>query len=117
MTRLPRGALSTHPQIAAVAFGRALDVYAELFPEEGPVDWVLERREQLLDGAIEAATSLAEALLALGDPAGAVRACRRGLALDRDDAALSRICLEAYEAAGERSSTERTRVRTTRALA
>ena len=98
---LAKGRSSTHPEIAAVAFGSALDLYAELFPEEGPVEWVLERREQLLDGAIEAATGLAEALLALDDPAGAVRACRRGLALDRDDAALGRICLEAYEAAGD----------------
>ena len=104
---LAKGRASTHPEIAAVAFGSALDVYAELFPEEGPVEWVLERREQLLDGAIEAATSLAEALLALDDPAGAVRACRRGLAFDRDDAALGRICLEAYEAAGTRGRKNR----------
>ena len=113
---LANGRSSTHPQIAAVAFGRALDLYAELFPEEGPVEWVLERREQLLDGAIEAATSLAEALLALDDPAGAVRACRRGLALDRDDAALRRICQEAYEAAGDPSG-HANRERKNRALA
>ena len=104
---LAKGRSTTDPKIAAVAFGRALDTYAELFPEEGPVEWVLAEREQLLDDALDAAASLAEALLDLGDAAGAVRACKRGLALDPDDALLKRLRLEALEAAGDASTTTR----------
>jgi DNA-binding SARP family transcriptional activator len=99
---LATGRSSTDARFAASAFGRALDLYAELFPEEGPVEWIVAEREQLLYEAVEAATSLAEALLALDEPAGALHACRRGLALDRDDAALTRLRLKAYEAAGDR---------------
>ena len=68
---------------------------------------MLAEREQLRDEAVEAAASLADNLLALDDTAGAIHACRRGLALDRDDAALRRLRLKAYEAAGGPSATGR----------
>jgi DNA-binding SARP family transcriptional activator len=103
---------------AAAAYSDALDLYAgELFPEEGPADWVIEPREQLLGEATEAARGLAEALLALGDPLAAARACRRGLALERRDATLWRLCVTAYEAAGDSRAAARARERQARALA
>jgi DNA-binding SARP family transcriptional activator len=115
---LAHGRASTDPRLAAIAYTRALDLYVgELFPEEGPAEWVLEPREQLLEEAADAARGLAEALLALGDPLAAARACRRGLALDRRDAALWRLCVAAYEAAGEPLSAARARERQSRALA
>jgi DNA-binding SARP family transcriptional activator len=105
------------PRVAAAAYSRVLDLYvAELFPEEGPADWVVEARELLLDEATEAARGLAEALLVLGDPAAAARACRRGLALDRRDAALWRLRIAAHEAAGETSAAARARERQRRVL-
>jgi len=108
---------SKEPQLWAIAYAGALDLYVgDLFPEEGPAEWVVEPREQLLEEALEAARSLAESLLALGDPLGAARACRRGLALERRDAALWRLCVEAYEAAGDPLSADRARERQHRAL-
>lgn len=115
---LARGRASRDPGLAAVEYGRVLDLYGgELFPEEGPVEWVLDRRERLLEEATEAARSLAEALLALGDPAAAAGACRRGLALDCRDATLWRICVEAYEALGDPLSAARARERQSRVIA
>jgi len=115
---LAQGRTSVDPRLATRAYTRALDLYVgELFPEEGPTDWVIEPREQLLDEAVEASRGLAEALLALGDPLAAARACRRGLALERRDASLWRLCVAAYEAAGDSRSADRTRERQRRALA
>jgi DNA-binding SARP family transcriptional activator len=115
---LAQGRAATDSRLAAIAYAHALDLYVgELFPEEGPAEWVLEPRAQLLDEAAEAARGLAEALLAAGDPLAAARACRRGLALDRRDAALWRLCAAAYEAAGDPQSAARTRERQAQALA
>ncbi len=108
---------SKDPQLWAIAYAGALDLYVgDLFPEEGPAEWVVEPRELLLEEALEAARGLAESLLALGDPLAAARACRRGLALERRDAALWRLCVEAYEAAGDPLSADRARERQHRAL-
>jgi DNA-binding SARP family transcriptional activator len=115
---LAQGRASKDPGLAAIAYSTVLDLYAgDVFPEEGPAEWVVEPREELLEGATEAARGLAEALLALRDPLGAARACRRGLALDRRDPALWRLCVAAYEAAGEPLSAARARERQRRALA
>ncbi|MFL5927436.1 MAG: winged helix-turn-helix domain-containing protein [Gaiellaceae bacterium] len=110
-----RGRVGTDPRTRSVAYAGALDLYVgELFPEEGPADWVIEPREELLEEALEAARGLAESLLALGDPLAAARASRRGLALEREDAGLWRLCVEAYEAAGDRASADRARERQVR---
>jgi DNA-binding SARP family transcriptional activator len=115
---LAEGRASTDARLAASLYARALDLYTgELFPEEGPAEWVVEPRAQLLDEATEAARGLAEALLAAGDPRAAARACRRGLALDRRDAALWRLCAAAHETAGDHLSAARTRERQAQALA
>jgi DNA-binding SARP family transcriptional activator len=115
---LAQGRASKDPRLAAIAYASVLDLYVgDVFPEEGPAEWVVEPRVELLEEATEAARGLAEALLALGDPLGAVRACRRGLALDRRDPALWRLCIVAYEAAGEPLSAERARERQRQALA
>ena len=114
---LADGRAGTESRLRATAYAGALDLYVdELFPEEGPAEWVVEPREQLHEEALEAARGLAESLLALGDPLAAVRACRRGLALERRDAALWRLCVEAYETAGDPLSAERARERQHRAL-
>jgi DNA-binding SARP family transcriptional activator len=114
---LAAGRAGTEPRFRAIAYSDALDLYVgELFPEEGPAEWVVEPREQLFEEALEAARGLAESLLALGDPLGAVRACRRGLALERQNAALWRLCVEAYEAAGDPLSADRARERQPRSL-
>jgi len=108
---------SSDPGLSTGAYGRALDLYeGELFPEEGPAEWVIAPREQLLEEATDAARGLAESLLALGDPLAAARACRRGLVLERRDASLWRLCVAAYEAAGDSRSADRTRERQRRAL-
>ena len=115
---LAQGRAGTGPRAAAGAYTRALDLYVgELFPEEGPAEWVIEPREQLLEEAVEVARGLAESLLALGDPLAAARACRRGLVLEQRDASLWRLCVAAYEAAGDSRSADRTRERQRRALA
>jgi DNA-binding SARP family transcriptional activator len=115
---LARGRAGADPRARAIACACALDLYVgELFPEEGPAEWVVEPREQLLQEAVEAVRGLAEALLALGDPLAAVRACRRGIALERRDAALWRLYIEAFEAAGDPVSADRARERQRRSLA
>ena len=111
------GRADRQPRLRTIAYAAALDLYVgELFPEEGPAEWVVEPREQLHEEALEAARGLAESLLTLGDPLAAVRACRRGLALERRDAAMWRLCVEAYEAAGDSLSADRARERQHRAL-
>ena len=114
---LADGRAGTEPRVRAIAYSDALDLYVgELFPEEGPAEWVIDPRERLFEEALEAARGLAESLLELGDPLAAVRACRRGLALERQDAALWRLCVEAYEVAGDPLSADRARERQRNAL-
>ncbi|MDQ3992239.1 MAG: winged helix-turn-helix domain-containing protein, partial [Actinomycetota bacterium] len=78
----------------------ALDLYAgDLFPEEGPAEWIVEAREQLRERAAHAALFLAEQLLD-DDPRAAAAACERGLELDRHLDDLWRLLADAYVTAG-----------------
>ena len=97
-------------EASAAAFADAIDVYAgDLLPEEGPAEWVSERRDHSRAKAVEAATSLAEEALLAGDHASVVRACRFGLELDRYQDAFWRMLILARERAGEAGAASRDR--------
>jgi DNA-binding SARP family transcriptional activator len=97
-------------EASADAFAIALDQYTgDLLPEEGPAEWVAERRDQYRARAIEAATSLAEESLLVEDLATAVRACRFGLGHDRYQDALWRMLIAARDRAGETGAASRER--------
>jgi len=90
---------------ARTAFARALDVYGgELLPEDGPAEWVVERRERSRLAAVEAAEALAELLLEAGDAEGAARACARGLRIERYHDPLWRLLIRARETAGDQGA-------------
>jgi DNA-binding SARP family transcriptional activator len=103
-------AARTRGEAAMGAFASALDLYAgDLLPEEGPAEWVAERRDQYRARAIEAAEALAEEALLVGDLTTAVRACRFGLELDRYQDALWRCLIAARERGGEAGAASRDR--------
>jgi DNA-binding SARP family transcriptional activator len=88
----------------------AIRLYAgDLLPEEGPAEWVAERRDACRVKAIEAARGLAEEALLANDPAAAIRACRFGLELDRCQDALWQLLIVARERAGEAGAASRDR--------
>lgn len=97
-------------QSALEPYARAAGLYAgELLPEEGPAEWVVERRDRYRAEAVEAAVGIAEEALLGGDHAAAIRACRFGLGLDRYQDALWRILIEAHERAGDPGAAVRER--------
>jgi DNA-binding SARP family transcriptional activator len=92
------------------AFERALDAYGgDLLPEDGPAEWVVERRERLRAEVVEVARGLAEAALLADDPATAIRACRTGLGHDRYHDPLWRLLIEARDRAGDVGAASRDR--------
>ena len=93
------------------AFRQAVEAYSgELLPEEGPAEWILEKREYYRFAAIEAAESLAETALALGKVGAAAEACERGLAIERSHDPFWRLFIEAEERAGNRVTARRARL-------
>jgi DNA-binding SARP family transcriptional activator len=97
-------------EVSAAAFSLALELYAgELLPEEGPADWVIERREHYRAKAIEAAIGLAEEAMLGADYATTVRACRFGLELDRYQDTLWRMLIDARDRAGDAGAASRDR--------
>lgn len=95
---------------ASSAYSRAIELYTgDLLPEEGPAEWVVERREHCRTQAVEAALGVAEEAVLGGDCATAVRACRFGLELDRYQDALWRILIDARELAGDAGAASRDR--------
>ena len=96
--------------VSAAAFAQAVDLYTgDLLPEEGPADWVSERRDHCRTRAVEAAQGLAEEALPAGDHATVVRACRFGLELDRYQDAFWRMLIQARERAGDAGAASRDR--------
>ncbi len=88
----------------------ALELYGgDLLPEDGPADWVVERRERCRLLAVGAAQLLAELCLAAGDAAEAASACGAGLAVDRYHDPLWRLLIEARERAGDPGAASRAR--------
>ena len=97
-------------EASAAAFTQAIDLYTgELLPEEGPAEWVAERRDHCRARAVEAAQGLAEEALLAGDHATVVRACRFGLELDRYQDAFWRMLILARERAGDAGAASRDR--------
>jgi DNA-binding SARP family transcriptional activator len=97
-------------ETAMASLRRAVELHrGELLAEDGPAEWVVDRREAFRSQAAEAATSLAGLLLAGGDPEGATRACRAGLAIDRYHDPLWRLLIESRERAGDSGAAIRAR--------
>jgi DNA-binding SARP family transcriptional activator len=100
------------------SYNRALDLYTgELLPEDGPADWVVHERERRRDEASESAHAVAEMQLERGDPVAAAVACERGLHADQYDDALWRLCIGAYEKAGDAAAAARAKQKYDRILA
>ena len=97
-------------EVAAPAFAQAIEIYTgDLLPEEGPVEWVSERRDAYRAKALEAAEGLASEALLTGDLATVVRACRFGLGLDRYQDTLWRLLIAARDQGGEAGAASRDR--------
>ena len=95
---------------ALQALRKALDRYTgELLPEDGPAEWVVERRERYRMLAVEASTSLAELCLLTGDSVAAAAASSAGLAIDRYHDPLWRLLIEARDQAGDAGAASRAR--------
>ncbi len=93
----------------AAALQEALDRYeGDLLPEDGPAEWVVERRDELRARASGAASALAD-LLTGTDPRAAVTAAERAVALDGyNDAAWQRL-ISLHEGLGDLARAERAR--------
>ncbi len=103
-------AARAHGATVSRSLDEAIRLYAgDLLPEEGPAEWVAERRDASRVKAIEAARGLAEEALLANDPAAAIRACRFGLELDRCQDALWQLLIVARERAGEAGAASRDR--------
>jgi len=88
----------------------ALDRYAgELLPEDGPADWVADRRDVTRLAAVEAAQRLAEILMRQGDVEGAARAASVGLRIERYHDPLWRLLIQARDEAGDQGAATRAR--------
>lgn len=95
---------------AAAALRRVLDAYGgDLLPEAGPAEWVVKDREAYRMQAADAAQRLADLLADAGDLSGAVRACQRGLVVDRYRDGLWRTLISLLERAGEPAAAARSR--------
>jgi len=96
--------------MAGDAFAQAIHLYTgDLLPEEGPAEWVSDRRDRYRARAVEAAQGLAEEALLAGDYGTVVRACRFGLELERYQDAFWRMLILARERAGEAGAASRDR--------
>jgi DNA-binding SARP family transcriptional activator len=97
----------------AIAAGiRALTAYGgDLLPEEGPVEWAVERRRSLDSEVVEAAVLVAEQALVAHQPDAAVTACMRGLDIDRYHDGLWRLLERAQVAGGDLAAAARTQER------
>ena len=97
----------TEREAGTAELQKALDLYrGEVFPEEGPAEWVVGERELLRERAVRAAQAVAERVCE-DDPRAAAAACERGLALDRHSDGLWRLLVQAYERAGNPAAARR----------
>jgi DNA-binding SARP family transcriptional activator len=102
--------VEAHGEAAADRYLAVLDRFdAELLPEDGPADWVVQRREQLRALGVAAALSAARGALAERDHESAARACRAGIALDRYHDPLWRLLIETHDRAGDAGAASRDR--------
>lgn len=97
-------------EVSGPALAAAIELYAgDLLPEEGPAEWVAERRDQYRAKALEAAEGLASEALLTDDLVTCIRACHFGLALDRYQDSLWRLLIAARERAGDAGAASRDR--------
>jgi DNA-binding SARP family transcriptional activator len=97
-------------EVAAPGFGLALEIHAgDLLPEDGPAEWVVDRRERYRMAAVESARAVAEESLLADQLDEVVRACRRGLEIDRTYDPLWRLLIEARDRAGDAGAATRER--------
>lgn len=92
---------------AAVKLRHAVDLYAgEVLPEDGPAEWVIEARERYQLRAAEAAASLANLELSLGNNAAAAAAAARSVEIDpwRDES--WRTLIGIYRSSGDPAAAE-----------
>ena len=95
---------------AASGYAAALGLYVGgVLPEDGPEEWVVDRREHFRAAAVEAASEVADQAILGGDYRAAVEACRIGLEIDRYDDALWRLLIDARQRAGDVSAAHRDR--------
>jgi DNA-binding SARP family transcriptional activator len=95
---------------AVEAFSRALDAYGgDLLPEDGPAEWVVERRERLRAKALDVARELASSALLADEPETAIHVCQVGLSFDRYHDPLWRLLIEARDRAGDVGAASRDR--------
>ncbi|MGI8929297.1 MAG: BTAD domain-containing putative transcriptional regulator [Candidatus Limnocylindrales bacterium] len=103
---------------AAVAYQEALYLYrGDLLPEDGPAEWVADRREACRLAAVEVTQALAEILLASGEAADAARTCAIGLQIERYHDPLWRLLIRARDQAGDQGAASRARLGYDRMLA
>lgn len=82
-----------------------------LLAAEGPVSWVVERRDRLVEDAVWAAIELSRRLLDQGMATAAAEACQRGLRLDPYRDELWRRLVTAADRAGDQAEAARYRRR------
>jgi DNA-binding SARP family transcriptional activator len=103
---------------AVAAYRNALELYrGELLPEDGPAEWVAERRDGCRLAAVGAAQSLAQLLLQADDSAGAAEVCNAGLRIERYHDPLWRLLIRARDMAGDQGAASRARLAYDRMLA
>jgi DNA-binding SARP family transcriptional activator len=103
---------------ALLAFQEALDTYAgELLPEDGPAEWVSDRRELARLGAVEAAQQLAQLHLDRGDVEAAAQTASAGLRIERYHDPLWRLLIRSRDEAGDQGAASRARAGYDRMLA
>ena len=107
--RLARDRSDLHT--AAAAYQQALDLYrGDVLPEDGPAEWVTDRRDACRLAVVEATQALAEILLARGEAGAAARACTMGLRIERYYDPLWRLLIEARDQAGDQGAASRARL-------
>jgi DNA-binding SARP family transcriptional activator len=92
------------------ALEHALDAYGgDLLPEDGPAEWIVDRRERLRALALDVARELAIASLTEDEADRAIRACQVGLRIDRYHDPLWRLLIQARDRAGDVGAANRDR--------
>jgi DNA-binding SARP family transcriptional activator len=92
-------------------FDQGLALYrGDLLPEDGPADWVSERRDACRLAAVDASQALAELLLQRGEAALAARICATGLRIERYHDPLWRLLIAARDQAGDQGAAKAARL-------
>jgi DNA-binding SARP family transcriptional activator len=100
------------PQAAAADSRNAIAAYAgDLLPDDGPAEWVVEKRERLRRSVAEAFGRLSELAADAGDHDQAAKLAQEGLALDQYQDRLWQRAAASLDAAGNHIAARATRER------